>query len=333
VALAVDLRDDSFSVAAFELTGRGRTLEQRPRASLTGGRMLAEVAAALTEHRAAFGDRVVGIGVAVPSPVSDGRMVEPTLPDWRGIDVVAALAPGFKAVLIGNDATLAGLAEARRGALHGLSVALHLHVATGIGGVLLAGGRPITGVSGAAGEFGHMPLTGGSLQCRCGAFGCWELDAGTRGLLRRASRSSAGPASYGDGSPASGADRMEEAARIIAAAPTDAVAAAALADVADALGRGAGALANAHDPEAIGLSGLAARVYLAAPAAVWSGYKTALMRFHRAAPPPLVPSRLGDLGTLTGAAELVFDEFLTPRGLSAWHPGGENRDDLAANSW
>jgi hypothetical protein len=42
------------------------------------------------------------------------------------------------------------------------------------------------------------------------------------------------------------------------------------------------------------------------------------MRFRRTRPPQLVPSRLGDLGTLTGAAELVFDDFLTPRGLNAW---------------
>lgn len=305
VALAVDLRDDSFSVAAFELTGRGTVLDHRPRRTRSGYGMLADVAGMLAAYRRDFGDRVVGIGVAVPSPVSDGRMVQPTLLDWRGIDVAAVLAPGSRGVLVGNDATLAGLAEARRGALRGVSVALHLHMATGIGGVLLAGGRPITGSSGAAGEFGHMPLSGGDRPCRCGSVGCWELDAGTRGLLRRAGRAAHG-------------DRMEEAGDVITAAATDPVCAAALGDVAAALGRGAGALVNAHDPEAIGLSGLAARVYQAAPAAVWSGYQSTLMRFRRAAPPPLVPSRLGDLGTVTGAAELVFDEFLTPRGLEMW---------------
>jgi hypothetical protein len=42
------------------------------------------------------------------------------------------------------------------------------------------------------------------------------------------------------------------------------------------------------------------------------------MRFRREAPPPLIPSRLGGLGVLTGAAELVFDAFLTPRGLTTW---------------
>ena len=305
VVFAVDLRDDSFSVAIFELTGRGSVLRQQPRSSEDGTGMLAEVAGILRDCRAEFGERIVGIGVAVPSPVSDGRMVQPTLLDWRDLDVAEAIAPGFDGVHVGNDATLAGLAEARRGALRGVSVALHLHVATGIGGVLLAGGHPLTGASGAAGEFGHMPLTGGTQRCRCGSVGCWELDAGTRGLLRRAGRSEAG-------------DRMEEAAHVIAAADSDPACAAALADVATALGRGAGALVNAHDPEVVGLSGLAARVYQAAPQAVWLGYQATLMRFRRATPPPLVPSHLGDLGTLTGAAELVFDEFLTPRGLSAW---------------
>jgi predicted NBD/HSP70 family sugar kinase len=323
VALGVDLRDDSFAVAAFQLTGSGTVLGHHPRTSRDGAGMLAEVAAAVNEYSTEFGDRLVGVGVAVPSPVSDGRMVQPTLLDWRDLNVAEKIAPGEAInVRVGNDATLAGLAEARRGALRGVSVALHLHIATGIGGVLLANGNPIIGASGAAGEFGHMPLTGGTQRCRCGSVGCWELDAGTRGLLRRAGRGEAG-------------DRMAEAQQIIAGAATDATCAAALGDVAEALGRGIGALVNAHDPEVVGLSGLAARVYQAAPTAVWSGYQSTLMRFRRAAPPPLVPSRLADLGALTGAAELVFDEFLTSRGITAWRAArsAENEDDLTATAW
>jgi predicted NBD/HSP70 family sugar kinase len=323
VALGVDLRDDSFAVAAFQLTGSGTVLGHHPRTSRDGAGMLAEVAVAVNEYATEFGDRLVGVGVAVPSPVSDGRMVQPTLLDWRDLNVAEKIAPGEAInVRVGNDATLAGLAEARRGALRGVSVALHLHIATGIGGVLLANGNPIIGASGAAGEFGHMPLTGGTQRCRCGSVGCWELDAGTRGLLRRAGRGEAG-------------DRMAEAQQIIAGAATDASCAAALGDVAEALGRGIGALVNAHDPEVVGLSGLAARVYQAAPTAVWSGYQSTLMRFRRAAPPPLVPSRLADLGALTGAAELVFDEFLTSRGITAWRAArsAENEDDLTATAW
>ena len=314
VALAIDLRDDSFTMAAFELTGRCTVLDRHERETGSGTGMLADVAARLNIRRRQFGDRVVGIGVAVPSPVSAGQMVQPTLPDWQDVDVAAVLRGADGAeddegddglVLTGNDATLAGLAEARRGVLRGVSVALHLHAATGIGGVLLAGGLPVTGARGSAGEFGHMPLTGGSEPCRCGSVGCWELDAGARGLLRAV------------GQPEEG-DRMVRAEQVIAAAGTDPRCAGALARAAEALGRGIGALVNAQDPEAVGLSGLAAEVYEAAPAAVRVGYLATLMRFRRPEPPALLPSTLGDLGALTGASELVFDAFLTPRGLGAW---------------
>ena len=310
VALAVDLRDDSFSLASFELTGRGSMLERRERDSGSGADLLTGLAQRLGTHRRMLGARLIGIGVAVPSPVSQGRMVQPGLADWRGVDVAAALgAPltGDVPVLVGNDARLAGLAEARRGGLRDLPVALHLHLATGVGGVLLSGGLPLTGVHGAAGEFGHMPLTGGTEECRCGSVGCWELDAGSHGLLRRAGRAEAG-------------DRMELALEVIGAAATDPGCAQALAGVAEALGRGMGSLVNAHDPAAIGLSGLGRDIYQAAPDAVRAGYETTLMRFRRDAPPPLIPSELGDLGVLTGAAELVFDSFLTPSGLTAWAP-------------
>ena len=306
VALAVDLRDDSFTTAAFELTGRCHLLDRCERDFRDGTEVLTQVAAALGRYRRKFKGRVIGTGVAVPSPLSGGKMVQPTLADWRGVDVAERLGSKQPAVIrVGNDATLAGLAEARRGALTDVSVALHLHAATGIGGVLLTGGQPVAGARGSAGEFGHMPLTGGDEPCRCGSAGCWELAAGARGLLREA------------GLPERG-DRMETAARLIATASTDRTSARAVAYAATALGRGIGALVNAHDPEAVGLSGLAASLLEAAPDAVRQAYLTALMRYRRDNPPPLLASTLGSLGALTGAAELVFDAFLTPRGLAAW---------------
>jgi predicted NBD/HSP70 family sugar kinase len=295
VVLAVDLRDDSFITAVFELTGRGMVLDSQERGSRDGRRFLAQVAAALRKHRRALDGRVVGTGVAVPSPVRAGRMVQPKLDDWKDVNIAHTLHAS-----VGNDATLAGLAEARRGVLRGVPVALHLHAATGIGGVLLTGGQPVTGAFGSAGEFGHMPLAGGDAPCQCGAVGCWELYAGAGGLLREA------------GLPSEDGDRMAIAARVIDSDPR------ALGQVAAALGRGIGALVNAHDPAAVSLSGLAAAVLTAAPEQVSTAYQAALMRFRRSSPPALLPSALDDLGPLTGAAELVFDSFLTARGLTAW---------------
>ena len=211
IALAVDLRDDSFTVAAFELTGRSIVLDRQEREAGSGTGMLADVADRLKVRRREFGGRVIGIGVAVPSPLSGGRWCSQPCPNgrtWTWPRSSAAIREYPGPVLTGNDATLAGLAEARRGVLRGVPVALHLHVATGIGGVLLAGGLPVTGAHGSAGEFGHMPLTGGSEPCRCGSVGCWELDAGARGLLRAV------------GQPEEG-DRMVRAEQVIAAAATD----------------------------------------------------------------------------------------------------------------
>jgi predicted NBD/HSP70 family sugar kinase len=296
LALAVDLRDDSFATAVFELTGRGTVLDFQQRGTRDGSTFLAQLAGQLRKHRHALGGRVIGTGVAVPSPVSGGRMVQPELDDWRDVDVAHLLHAS-----VGNDATLAGLAEARRGVLRDVRVALHLHAATGIGGVLLTDGQPATGAHGSAGEFGHMPLTGGDEPCQCGAIGCWDLYAGARGLLRAAAPRSCEPG-----------DRVAIAATIVRED------ARALASVAAALGRGVGALVNAYDPAVVSLSGLAASVLTAAPEQVGEAYLAALMGFRRANPPALLPSALGDLGPLTGAAELVFDRFLTAQGLTAW---------------
>ena len=84
---------------------------------------------------------------------------------------------------------------------------------------------------------------------------------------------------------------MVRAEQVIAAAGTDPGCGQALERAAMALSSGIGALVNAQDPEAVGLSGLAAEVYEAAPEHRAAGYLATLMRFRRIAPPVLLPSR------------------------------------------
>ena len=84
--------------------------------------------------------------------------------------------------MVGNDATLAGLAEARTGAARGAATALHLIVAVGIGGTLVVNGDPVTGSQGAAGEYGHVPFADPSMVCPCGARGCWDLTVDGRAI-------------------------------------------------------------------------------------------------------------------------------------------------------
>ena len=68
VALAVDLRDDSFTVAAFELTGRCTVLDRQERDAGSGTGMLSDVANRLKIRSREFGGRVACLLYTSPSP-------------------------------------------------------------------------------------------------------------------------------------------------------------------------------------------------------------------------------------------------------------------------
>ncbi|MEU6724443.1 ROK family protein [Nonomuraea wenchangensis] len=292
VALAADVREDAWELAACELGGRVTVLAVRPHDGTPEG-ALGTLGEALAAERERLGHRVVGVGVALAGPVRHGGLVDIAHLSWHTVDVPHLLAvgrsllgrsregggsadaspstgragggPGLAdapplplrgavAVLsgaggrrvplfVGNDTAFAALAEARRGRLRGVRVGLHLHVDFDLGGVLVVDGRPLGGAAGSGAEFGHMPLTGGERLCPCGALGCWSTEVGANALLRHAGL-------------AHGGGRGREQAERVLATSRKAVAA-----NARALGRGIAALVNAHDPEAVTLSGHGVELY------------------------------------------------------------------------
>lgn len=306
VALMVDLREDHWTIGTGELGGTATTVEHGEHNGVAQN-AFPSLAAALRVHADRLGDRAIGVGVSVAGPVRAGRLVHMSSRGWQEVDVSAFLDLAPLGLLLGNDATLAGLAEARRGVLRGVGTALHVHVDFDVGGCLILDGQPMNGAHGMAGEFGHMPLAGGTRPCPCGASGCWSLDVGSNALLRAAGIK----AGYRQGRHAA----RDVIARVEAGDPQ---AVEAMAANAKRLGRGLGALCNGNDLEAISLSGFAGEVHHHARETVESAYLAALMDFHRADPPPITPSTLGESGPLTGALELVFDAFLSPAGLARW---------------
>ena len=60
--------------------------------------------------------------------------------------------------MVANEADLGALAEHRRGAAAGTADAIFLSGEVGLGGGLIVGGRPLTGVAGYGGEVGHLPV-------------------------------------------------------------------------------------------------------------------------------------------------------------------------------
>jgi len=57
-------------------------------------------------------------------------------------------------------------------------------VSEGIGTGIFANGQLVRGLSGMAGEFGHVPLDPDGPVCGCGSRGCWEVFASNRAAIR-----------------------------------------------------------------------------------------------------------------------------------------------------
>lgn len=130
---------------------------------------------------------VVGVGLGMPAPVEPrtGRVVAPAiLPDWAHLCAGTELSGRLgRPVVVDNDANLGALAEHMWGAGRGYHTVAYIKAATGIGGGLVLDGRLFRGLSGTAGELGHVVLDENGDVCRCGNRGCLELVAGGSALV------------------------------------------------------------------------------------------------------------------------------------------------------
>ena len=140
---------------------------------------------------------VAGIGVAVAGPVDaeTGTLYDPpNLPSLNGVSLKARWEPelGYP-VHVGNDATLAALAEFHYGAGleaqrqgHPPRTLVYITVSTGIGGGVIDRGKMFLGAHGLAGEVGHQVIDTGpqAPACQCGSSGCLEALASGTAIAR-----------------------------------------------------------------------------------------------------------------------------------------------------
>jgi predicted NBD/HSP70 family sugar kinase len=140
-----------------------------------------------TGHRAAD-VRAVGVGVPGPVEFATGRPVSPPImPGWDGFPVADRLAARHGVpVLVDNDVNIMALGE-HRSTWPGVEHLLYVKVGTGIGCGIVVGGEPYRGDQGAAGDIGHIRISGyDDVVCECGNTGCLEAVASGRALARRA---------------------------------------------------------------------------------------------------------------------------------------------------
>ena len=160
---------------------------------------LAEAAARLRDMAGPLDRPVWAAGASLPGPIDQesGRpTAPPIMPGWDGFDVVAVMeeALGVPAVtsndvntmLLGHAVTLQDQAHRKPRDI------LYLQVGTGIGAGLMSNGLLHRGADGAAGDIGHVRVTGNdAVVCRCGRTGCLEAVAGGWAVMRDARRAGA----------------------------------------------------------------------------------------------------------------------------------------------
>jgi predicted NBD/HSP70 family sugar kinase len=309
LVLAADLRAADWRLALAGMDGA-------PQVVADGEYVVGDLDAVLTQLANAIGaiyrrksKRLRAIAVCVAGPISGTKLGQFTPRGWNDVDLSALTvkvpARAGVRLLLGNDATLAGLAEARTGAARSAATALYLMVAEGIGGVLVVNGEPLTGAHGAAGEYGHVPFGDPTLVCPCGARGCWDLTVDGRALARH----------RGDERPD---DAVAYVHDLINRPTRDKATLRAFEAVAVSLGRGIGGLVNLHDPDVVTLGGVAALLRAADPDVFNDAYREGLMAFRKDSPPPVRDAEHGEDGPLHGAVALALDHVTTAAELADW---------------
>jgi glucokinase-like ROK family protein len=192
--LGIDMGATHVSVALTDLRGRVLQWVTRSHPVRTDPRgaqaLLLQLADRFLDRARVPRDRLIGIGLAVPSPVDPANpdlMSALVLPAWRGVSVTAPLREKYGVpVLVDNDANLGALAELWWGAARDVSDSAYIKVATGIGSGHIIGGRIYRGSSGTAGEIGHIAIDPQGPPCVCGLRGCLVTLVGSQALVEKA---------------------------------------------------------------------------------------------------------------------------------------------------
>jgi glucokinase len=294
-AIGVDL--GGTKILAARVSRDGEIVQRHERATPHDAQasVVRELESAVTEL---LTDDVSAIGFGVPSPIDqvDGLVVECVnlpLQDFRLRDHMRerfSLPVGLD-----NDANAAAIGEWRAGAGRGVDDLVMLTLGTGLGGGVIAGGRPFRGHRGAGVELGHVVIVHEGRHCQGACLGHGHLEPYVTGLAASAAAREA----FG---PSADAHRLVRLAN-----EGDEQAHGIIAEIGRYLGSAMGSFANIFAPQLIvigGGFGVAAWQYLV-PAAEEIMRREALRPMRDAV--RVVPAELGTAAGSIGAAFVGFD--------------------------
>ena len=151
-AFGIDLGGTTAKIGLFKTTGELLEMWEVPTdTSNAGEHILENLAAAVQgkmQEKGLAAAQVEGVGVGVPGPVLDSRIVPiicANLGGWGKHNVAEELSTmlGGIRVLVGNDANVAALGEIWMGAAKGCRSAVMVTLGTGVGGGVIVNGKVI----------------------------------------------------------------------------------------------------------------------------------------------------------------------------------------------
>ena len=155
-----------------------------------GSSILPDVADAIKtklDERGITKDNVDGVGIGIPGPVNENGEVPMAVNLHWGFNAVASELSALTGLpaKAANDANIAALGEAWKGAAEGAKNVILVTLGTGVGGGIIIGGRIYDGMRGAGAELGHTLLVMDGEPCTCGRRGCWEAYSSATALIRQ----------------------------------------------------------------------------------------------------------------------------------------------------
>ncbi len=192
-AIGVDLGGTNLRIAAVD--EQGTLLEKVTLGTqVVRGRdyVISEMCDAIRSVSAKYSKTgaMIGVGIGIPGIIDKrtGMLREsPNLPGWHDYPVRDEIESRLNAnVVLENDANAAAFGEAWLGAARGRESMCMITLGTGVGGGIVIGGKIWQGMTGMAGEVGHITIDPNGPPCKCGNIGCAEQLASATAIMRMA---------------------------------------------------------------------------------------------------------------------------------------------------
>jgi glucokinase len=313
-ALGIDLGGTKTLAAVVDIMSgeivasvRKRTRAERGQ-EFVSRRILELATAAVSAAKVADGD-LVAVGVGAAGQIDRGAGIllhSPNMP-LHDLSLGQLLGNHFnRPVMVGNDVEVAAMGEYLYGAGRGYRNFVCIFIGTGIGCGIVQNGQLYTGLTGTAGEVGHLVIEVGGRICGCGGRGCLEAYASRTAITKMIlaeirhgrpsvlSKNLQGLVKEGDTIIRSGilADAIQQKDELVIEAVSEA---------ANYLGYGLASVLNFYNPESLILGGgVTEAIDLLFEIAVHRTRTVALTA--PAKHTPILRAKLGDFSGVVGAA-------------------------------